>query len=239
MQHRTPAIILKRTAFGEADWIVTFFSRHAGRLGGIAKSARRSMRRFGGALEPGSTVEISYVDRPASHLVRIEEARVERSVIGIVKSLERIAAMNRALELALAFLQEHQPAPDKFDILAEWLALLSQRDPWPAELTVFEFEWLSRCGYRPHLADCTSCGRGIADDRRWSFGFEHAGLVCSRCARGNCMHLTGEAIEGLASIGSGGRPAEAGAAAAGAVLNRYVEHILGRPLRAWNFGCTS
>ena len=37
MKQSTPAIVMKRVAYGEADWIVTFYSRDHGRLSGIAK----------------------------------------------------------------------------------------------------------------------------------------------------------------------------------------------------------
>ena len=38
------AIVLRRIAYGEADWIVTFLDREHGRMSGIARSARSSMR---------------------------------------------------------------------------------------------------------------------------------------------------------------------------------------------------
>ena len=53
-------IILKRISYGESDHIVSFFSRQSGRLSGIAKSAKKSQRRFGSSLEPGTVAEISF-----------------------------------------------------------------------------------------------------------------------------------------------------------------------------------
>ena len=97
MQHHHQSIILKRTAYGEADWIVAFLTRDAGRMSGIAKSARKSQKRFGGALELGTIVDLAYTAHRSSDLVRIESAEALLPPLGIMKSLERIQAMSRAL----------------------------------------------------------------------------------------------------------------------------------------------
>ena len=46
----TPAVILRTRDFGESDKIVTLLSARAGKFSGIAKGAKRSQRRFAGAL---------------------------------------------------------------------------------------------------------------------------------------------------------------------------------------------
>ena len=76
MKRTGHAIIMRRIAYGDADWIVTFFDRECGRASGIARSARSSVKRFGGALEPGTLSEIAYTVRHGSELARLDEARV-------------------------------------------------------------------------------------------------------------------------------------------------------------------
>lgn len=232
------AIVLRRIAYGEADWIVTFLDREHGRMSGIARSARSSIKRFGGALEPGTQVELSIARRGAG-LVRIEEARVVAGTLGAMKSLERIAALARALELALAFLQEHQPAPEKFDLLAERIAAIAAPGPEPAiaDGVLFELEWLRRSGFGPQLAGCASCDATGARAKNWQFDFDRGGVLCSSCARGvgRRVRLAGETLAGLAAFDAGCRPEGEGAvAAAGAVVARYIDHVLGRPLKAWS-----
>ncbi|HXY04320.1 MAG TPA: recombination protein O N-terminal domain-containing protein, partial [Terriglobales bacterium] len=46
------AIILRTYPLREADLLVTFLTRAEGKLRGVARSAKKSKRRFGGALEP-------------------------------------------------------------------------------------------------------------------------------------------------------------------------------------------
>src|ERR687898_1427418 len=49
---KTEAVVLRSIRFGEADRILHLYSAKRGRIGAIAKGARRPRSRFGGRLEP-------------------------------------------------------------------------------------------------------------------------------------------------------------------------------------------
>ena len=49
------AIVLRTYPLREADLLVTLFTRAEGKVRGVARSAKKSKRRFGGALEPMTT----------------------------------------------------------------------------------------------------------------------------------------------------------------------------------------
>ncbi len=227
------AIILKRIAYGDSDWIVTFFSRDHGRMSGMAKSARSSRKRFGGALEPGSIVNLQYVERRAGNLVRLDGAEVDRVHLGIMKSLERIGGMTRALDIALAFLQEYQAAPDKFDLLEGWLVHLNDVDPKPWEGVAYELRWLLLSGFHPHLNSCVACGLEIEGENRWAFDFEKGGVVCSPCSGGSLsLKLKRDEVESLISLTAfDGKPVE-DIGMPSILVDRYIQHVLGRSLRS-------
>jgi DNA repair protein RecO (recombination protein O) len=48
----TAALLVRSVAYGEADLIATFFTETDGKLSAMIRGARRSTKRFGGALEP-------------------------------------------------------------------------------------------------------------------------------------------------------------------------------------------
>ncbi|MBW1745923.1 MAG: DNA repair protein RecO [Deltaproteobacteria bacterium] len=54
----TPAIVLRRIDFGDYDLIVSFFTLNKGKISVIAKSAKKSVKRFSGVLEPFSVLEV-------------------------------------------------------------------------------------------------------------------------------------------------------------------------------------
>lgn len=238
MQHRSEAIVLRRVAFGDADWIVTFFCREKGRLSGIAKSARNSRKRFAGALEPGAIVDLHYSERGGSPLMRLNEARLAMPMHGLMKSLERIEALSRTLALALAFLQEHESNPAKFDLLRERLLRLCQAEPDAFDAAAFELRWLSLSGYAPVIGACVSCGDGEERTGGWRFSFERGGFICRRCSvgPGGSKQLSDAATRGFASLAGECPPEDASHAhAAHAVLSGYVDHVLGKPLRVLHF----
>lgn len=235
MQRVAKAIILRRIAYGEADWIVSFLDRDGGRMSGIAKSARSSLRRFGGALEPGTVVELRFFVRPGGGLARLEEAKVLRTAIGTTKSLGRIQALARALELALAFVPEGQPAPEKYALLESRLMAIAGGEPTAAESVRYEIEWLRLCGFGPLLSGCGLCGAEAKRGGRWSFDFDRGGILCGSCVTGSGQRikLTGGSLEGLLALEGQRSPDGERAEAAGAVIARYIDHVLGRPLRQW------
>ena len=50
-QHMTQAIVLHAIDYAESDRIVSLYSQDFGKLRGIAKGAKKSLRRFGSSLE--------------------------------------------------------------------------------------------------------------------------------------------------------------------------------------------
>jgi len=234
MQHRARAIVLKRTAYGEADWIVHLFTRERGRLSGIARSARSSRKRFAGALEPGSVVDLRFSERRGSALARLEEAQVAFPINGVLRSLARIEEVSNTLRIAEAFLQEGEANPAKFDLLAERMMRLGESDPDPYEAASFRLKWLALSGYAPVLAACTACGRATSGDRaKWRFDFDRGGFVCTGCGLGATAQarLSDAALSGLLSLSKERAPEDPShSEAAGAVLNGYIDYVLGRPL---------
>jgi len=225
----TRAIILRRVAYGEADWIVTFFSRDYGRMSGMAKSARKSIKRFGSGLEPGAIAQVTFSSNSRSDMVRLEESAVVVSTTNMMGSLERIEAMSMAVRLALAFLKDHHSAVDKFDLLEEYLTLVGRGDPQTAMRLSFELKWLKNAGYEPMLAHCVSCGR--EEDGDAGFSFHGGGIVCRDCGQTqrSAYPLPVQMRENITKLLSS--PLEAAQAVENesliaALLERYTAYIL-------------
>ena len=78
------ALVLRTYALGESDRIVVFLTRDRGKKRGVAKSARRSRRRFGGALEPLTEVRVAYFESARRELVGLNYAEAVRSPLSMV-----------------------------------------------------------------------------------------------------------------------------------------------------------
>ena len=82
--HVTDALILRTYKLGESDRIVVFLTRDRGKKRGVAKNARQSRRRFGGALEPLTYGRVGYVERERRDLVRLDYVEQLRSPLSAV-----------------------------------------------------------------------------------------------------------------------------------------------------------
>jgi DNA repair protein RecO (recombination protein O) len=69
--YTTDALILRTYKLGESDRIVVFLTRDRGKKRGVAKNARQSRRRFGGALEPLTYGRVGYMERERRELVSL------------------------------------------------------------------------------------------------------------------------------------------------------------------------
>src|SRR2546427_9712701 len=77
--YTTDALSLRTSTLGESDRIVVFLTRDRGKKRGVAKNARQSRRRFGGALEPMTYGRVGYVERERRDLVRLDYVEPIRS----------------------------------------------------------------------------------------------------------------------------------------------------------------
>jgi DNA repair protein RecO (recombination protein O) len=83
--HTTDALILRMDKLGESDRIVVFLTRDRGKKRGVAKNARQSRRRFGGALEPLTYGRVGYVERERRDLVRLDYVEPIRSPLSATR----------------------------------------------------------------------------------------------------------------------------------------------------------
>ncbi|MGE5245491.1 MAG: DNA repair protein RecO [Betaproteobacteria bacterium] len=77
--YTTDALILRTYKLGESDRIVVFLTRDRGKKRGVAKNARQSRRRFGGALEPLTLGRVGYMERERRDLVSLHYVEPVRS----------------------------------------------------------------------------------------------------------------------------------------------------------------
>ena len=170
------AIVLRTYPMREADLLVTLFTRLEGKVRAVARSAKRSKRRFGGALEPLTVVRAYYEDRERVELARLDSCEVLESPLAFAVSYPRAIALGHVAELLDELLPEREPNDVVFRLVLAVLGELHGSDVW-MPITYFEL-WMTRLmGYLPELTECVVCGRTLNGSR----AFFHAlsdGLMC-------------------------------------------------------------
>src|SRR6202166_3368118 len=107
------AIVLRTYPLREADLLVTLFTRAEGKVRGVARSAKKSKRRFGGALEPLTYVRAFYDVKERQQLVRVEAREGVEFPMASEVSYARAVALGYIAEL----LDELLPDPGANDAI--------------------------------------------------------------------------------------------------------------------------
>lgn len=176
------SIILRKTDKGEADELVTFFSRDCGWLTGIAKNSKKSRVRFGGNLEPYTIVDLNIRQRKRDDLVWIDDAAVLRAFTNIRLDIDSFARASYFLELASAFSAESQPDENLFDFMEGFLAQLDTAKPNISLLLLKEIELLGLLGYSPTINVCPICSRAFHSNEGGIFSVEAGGVCHATCS---------------------------------------------------------
>ncbi len=177
MLKESEAVVLRTYPMREADLLVTFFTRAEGKVKGVARSAKKSRRRFGGALEPLTSVRVFWEDRERQELARIDSCEVLESPLADPVDYARAAALGHVAELLDELLPDREVNDDVFRLTVSVLRRLRVGAVW-MPLTYFEL-WLARlAGFLPDMTECVVCGTALNGHR----AFYHAladGLMCA------------------------------------------------------------
>jgi DNA repair protein RecO (recombination protein O) len=230
------ALVLGTVDYGEADRLVTLFTKGAGKLTAFAAGARKSRRRFAGALEPCTWLRAQLVERQGTTL-RLDGVDVVRTFAGLRSDLSRIGRALYVVELCRELLRDREPHPELFDAAAAWLGRLEEGTAGPTSLIAFELEALSLAGLRPRFDGCAVCGGSLGLEPR--FDAAQGGGVCQKCQGRvpGAPRVDVELLQALAALQAGQRtPLSASLRAqARGLLNAFISHHLGRALRGVDF----
>jgi len=185
---KTEAIVLRSIRYGEADRILHLYTPGFGRMGAIAKGARRARSRFGARLEPFFQIKV-VLHEGRGDLYTVTAVDTVEAHGGLRDSAAALDAAARACDAVARLFETDEPHPEVFALLANQLTLLDSTPAHPAHpahpaaarpegALAFRLKLLLAAGIVPQLGSCASCG-----EREHLTGFSAAagGVVCSSC----------------------------------------------------------
>ena len=144
MYLRTEGVILKHRNFGEADRILTIYTRDYGKIVALAKGVRRPRSRKAGHVELGSWCKI-FVAR-GKNIDLLTEVEIKRA-FGIDNfTEEKTNKVYHLLELVENLTPERQKNPKVFLLLVHFLKKLDHED-FDFVSSVFKIKLLSILGF--------------------------------------------------------------------------------------------
>lgn len=179
-----PALVLHARPYRETSLIVEAFSRCHGRLGLIARGARRPKSRMRGLLQPFIPLLLSW--RGRSELATLTGAEAEGSVLPLTGSAAIVGFYVN--ELLLRFLHRHDPEPKLFDQYRAALDRIAHEDDPEPALRIFEKRLLQAVGYALELEREADSGMAIEPEGRYRYATDSGPeRWSSRASSGVCV----------------------------------------------------
>jgi DNA repair protein RecO (recombination protein O) len=178
---QSEAIVLRSYPMREADLLVTLFTRSDGKVRGVARSAMKSKKRFGGALEPLTLVRVYWDERERHELTRIDSCEVLHSPLTDTVDYPRAIALSYVAEAIDQLLPDREVNDAIFRLAAAVLLNLRVDNIW-LPLTYFDLWMVRLTGLLPEMHACTECGEVLNGSR----AFYHPladGLMCAEHKR--------------------------------------------------------
>ena len=188
-------VVLRTTPVRESDLLVTLYTDSLGRVSAIARGARRSQRRFAGALSQLVLARYQLGRPPRGDLWGLDSAEIVREWTALASDVVAHAHAAYVSEIIGGILPAEQPEPEALSLAVAFYDSLTAGGPSPGALRAVELALLDLAGHLPAIVQCAACGAtdldvgGVFDPAR-------GGAICRRCA--------------AISRGAGVRPLEVG-----------------------------
>lgn len=230
--YKDEGIVLKTIKLGEADRIVTLYTRESGKVRAVAKGIRKTKSRFGGRLEPFTRAQLLiYRGR---NLDTITSADILTSFDGVRRDYLKLTSAAALVDIVEKITPDREAASDIYSLLCGGLGALADGGGC-AVVPGFLVKLLSISGYHPSLSVCAGCGD---PQELGAFSPAFGGVVCRSCWHQDrdAIRLSAQHIASMSSLlGSElgtEKMEDTMTFEVTQVLRRYAEYHLERPLKS-------
>lgn len=176
MNYKTSGIVIKRMNFGEADRILTIFTRRFGKIKAIAKGVRKIKSKLAGNLEPFMLLDLQLHEGKTFYIVT--GSIIQKEFPLIHTDLKKISKAFYAGELIDKFMRENQKAPEIFQIFSDVLLAIEKDRSFL--MRIFELRVIEASGFKPELYNCIHCKEKLKEGENFWDNIE-GGVICSDC----------------------------------------------------------
>lgn len=176
--YRSEAIVLRRVDFGEADRLLTLYSREFGKIKALAKGARKPQTRKTGHVE--LFMRTAFMFAQGKSIDIITQAEMVEAYPALREDLVRTTYAAYSAELLDSFTPDGECDIRKYELLANALGWIADSDNLRLVARYYELHLLSLAGYQPQLFHCVNCTERITEQDQF-FSAELGGVLCPDC----------------------------------------------------------
>jgi DNA repair protein RecO (recombination protein O) len=211
----TEALVVKRTPYADADWIVTLFTFSLGKVSALAPRARQTKHRFAGGLEAFHNLTVQLRSTRSEELLQLTDGSITRARHQLTSHLLAMQTAGRALNWLRRALPPRSVDPQAWLLVQNWLDVVDTNPPTmgshaDARLAEFGLKFLTVLGWSLEMSKCVRCGKACPPQSSAYVNPTQGGVVCRAC--GGTGHLINSSLrksmEQLSRLGSGELSAE-------------------------------
>lgn len=198
--HKTEGVVLLSRNFGEADKIITLYTKAFGKLDALAKGARRTKSRFGSSLEPFTYLKLMIFHKTLDRLAIITGFDIISTNSELRGDLDTYTSATYIGEIVTRFHEGSEMNELIFNLLIKTLSVLLQQDMELVKMA-FVLKFLAFSGYRLITTRCASCKKKAPFENIF-FNAPQGGIICPVCSisHRDSIEISHFALEGLKSL---------------------------------------
>lgn len=174
--YKVEGIVLKTDDFGDANRVITLFTKEFGKIEANAYGCRRVRSSLSGALQMFN--HISAQITRGTKIDTIKDADIIHFYDEITKNLERLAYASLLFEIINRMTLPRQSEPEIFRLLKKFLPVISKRDPKIASF-IGICQFMETSGVQLNFSRCIYCGKEILGDS--AISILDGGAICVDC----------------------------------------------------------
>ena len=184
MLQKCEGIVLRTTDYGETNKIVTLYTREWGKIGVMARGAKKPKSRLSAITQPFTYG--SFLLQKGSGLGNLQQGEIITPLRAIREDIFLTAYASYVVELTDKSTDEKKSNPFIFELLCQTLTYLN--DGYDPEIlkNIYEMKMLPVLGLHPILNQCAVCG---SQEGQFSFSIREGGIICHRCLTKDPYHL--------------------------------------------------
>ncbi|PLR76993.1 DNA repair protein RecO [Bacillus sp. V3-13] len=176
MLQKCEGIVIKATDYGETNKIVTLYTREWGKVGVMARGAKKTNSRLS-AITQLFTYGYFLIQK-GSGLGNLQQGELVSSMRSIREDIFLTAYASYIVDLTDKSTDEKKPNPYLFELLYQTLQYMNEGYDLEILTNIYEMKMLGVLGLHPVLNQCSVCG---STDGHFSFSIKEGGLICHRC----------------------------------------------------------
>jgi len=177
-------IILRTTDYGETNKIVTLFTREWGKIGVMARGAKKPKSRLAAITQPFTYG--SFLVQKGNGLGNLQQGEIITPLRSIREDIFLTAYACYMIELTDRSIDEKKSNPFLFELLFQSLNYLNEGYDPEILKNIFEMKMLNTLGHYPVLNQCVICGR---NEGQFSFSIKEGGIICHLCLNKDPYHI--------------------------------------------------